>query len=157
MYTSNYIEFILAFSVLSYFLLSSPIIILVKYIIAGRQNPMLLSFSSLYLNNVILVIFFCLSGLPTTNIFLLKWFCFSSMVSNNHYYVYIMFFFLNSVYLLFYYYFFNKIYLKGVVRGDLCGIQNTVGSKYQYILFIYASIFFNLFGFFFINYFFVLF
>jgi formate hydrogenlyase subunit 3/multisubunit Na+/H+ antiporter MnhD subunit len=98
---------------------------------------------------LVLLLFFCLSGLPMSNFFLLKWFCFYKLYLSGVYYFVVMFFILNIFFLVFYFFFFKKITL---YLNNNNNYAKALSNQYQLILLNLFIIYINIFGFLYINY-----
>lgn len=141
---------LIVFFTIGYSLLLLPLVILIKNRGTDSLLPLGQLQSTYNVRVFVLTSFFLLSGMPLTNMFLMKWFCVSSIIGNSGHYTTILFILINVATVLFYYSFFNRT-VALISTDDLCANKTTYSSYivHMYVLF---SLHYNIFGVFTINY-----
>lgn len=150
MFTLEVVKTLVIFFLIGYSLLLVPIVIIFKNTASSSCFYMKQIQNSYNLKLYLMIIFFLMSGLPLTNVFLLKWYCLVSILSIGNFYTLLIFIILNVITVLFYYYTFNKI----IVSINATSGHFNFKKPNTYLLYIFSGfgVYYNIFGFLFINY-----
>ena len=138
------------FFLFSYSLILAPVVILSKF---NSTSILMLLKQVQRLRNVkylIMLFIFFLSGLPLTNMFLLKWLCLVNLCYSSNVFIVVLFIFGNLISVVVYYWFFNRILVSIIPKkSNYVVFKINPYLTHMYVLF---TVQFNIFGFFMVNY-----